>query len=125
MHADEVQVRSDLVRYESGGQPRTVQAPVHQAHGNEMPLVVLADGADKMLDPLAGYIGPGMICLIQSDDLGEVLAAKSWSQPIAIISFPSWHHGLVHEVIAEDGRAVLASAGYSLPKAGLHIPAIL
>ena len=56
--------------------PGPIQAPVHQAHGNQVPLVLLPDGGGQVLHPLAGDVGPGPVCLVQRDELDEMLPGE-------------------------------------------------
>ena len=69
---DEIQFGGDLLGYETRGQAGAVQAPGHEAHGDQVPLVVLADGRHQLVTPLAGDFGPRPIFLIQRDELDEI-----------------------------------------------------
>src|SRR5262249_14682737 len=44
VNAEEIQIRSDLFRNKARSQPRAIQAPVHQADGDQVPAIVLANG---------------------------------------------------------------------------------
>ena len=54
-----------------------------------------------------------------------MLPGERRTQPVPILSPTSRHDRLVHQVVAEDRRAVLALTRDRFPKLALSIPAIL
>src|SRR5690242_10399585 len=107
MDADEIEIVGDLGRHEAGSQTGAIQAPVHEADRNQVPLILFPDGGGQMSHPLASDIRPGPILLVKRDELNEVFAAKRWSQPV--FTFATRHHWLVHEVVTKDGGAISAT----------------
>src|SRR5262245_15829311 len=102
--AEKIQVGGDLLGNEPGAQARSVQAPVHQADGNQVFAVLFPDRRSELLNPLPGDGGARAVALIQGDELNEVLARERRPQPRHRLAVAAGHDRRVHQVIAKDGR---------------------
>src|SRR5262249_60503456 len=89
-----------------------------------MALVELADRGREVLDPRAGNRGTLATGLVERNYLDEVLVPERRPEPIAGLPLAAGDDRLVHQVVTEHGRAVLATAGYCLPKLCLGRPPI-
>jgi len=81
--------------------------------------------AAKLVAPLAGDLWSRAFLLIQRDTLNEVTVVtplKGRPKPVAGLPGASGHDRLVHQVVAEDRRAVSAPLGHRLPEPSLDIP---
>ena len=115
MDAEEVEVAGDLLGDEAGGEAGAVEAPVHEADGDQMPVVLLADRVQSGADPLRAISGRAGL-LVQRDELDEVLSAESGAQPVAVLVAAAGNDRLVHQVVAEDRGAAGGTARHRLPE---------
>ncbi len=62
--------------------------------------------------------------MLKGQSLYKEFSAEFTSQPFGL-RFLTWQYRLIHQVVAEDRRAVFACSCNSFPENGLRFPAIL
>ena len=108
MDAQKIQFGGDFLGHEAGSQARAVEAPRHQSHGDQVAVIVLANGRRKLMAPLPGNGRPRAVLLLQGDELHEVTfsppnGGPSQSPGLRVAARNDW---LVHQVVAEHGGAL-------------------
>ena len=88
-------------------------------------LSCLRMAATRCLTHWRAMSGRGRFCWSRVMNWTKCLPPKAWPEPVAVLAFAARHDRLVHQVVAEDGRALGATARHGLPEAGLHVPAVL
>ena len=79
-----------------------------------------------VVTPLPGNVWPRTVFLVQRDELDEITVTPQKAAPAnRRLPAAARHDRFVHQVVAEDGRALGASLGNGLPELGLGVPPLL
>ena len=128
MDAKKIHFGGDFLGHEAGSEARSIEAPRHQSHADQVAAIVPPNGRRELMAPLPGNGRPRTVLLVQRNALHEVTGLgpqKRRAQPIARLARAAGHDGLVHEVVTEHGRALGATSGHGLPETGLRRPAVV
>src|SRR5690349_11812384 len=125
MDADEIQLGGNLFRDEPG-EMAPARNPRQQPDGDQVDFVVFANRSRQPLDPGAGDLLPWPAAHVERDPLDEIETANRLTRiPVAGLLVAATGEGLIHEVVAENGRAPGAAFRNRAPEMGLSRPAVL